>query len=496
MSRAAAAMVLWPSASRTKLPRQKAVSDMAVNSVIIGGGPAGVAPLISASRDGTLEEILSGGLAVVERGSLIGAGSIGSYAINSDSTAETIVSCVLENTHPHLVRLRDHPATKAVAAYGSGAAPLALVGSFLAAVGAALHDMLSATPGSAVLLGHDAIETRQTRNGLWRTHLRRISDGAVQTILSRTVVMATGGHQSRTHLESYDVAGTPLLPRYASKLIQSNEALTTAGLEAIGQRLAGRQRKRVAIVGSSSSALACAYALLNTKYGQRFGADAVTVLHRRPLRVFYPSAAAAIAEGYDQFGPDDICPISGFVFRFAGFRLESRELVMAALGIGGRPPERRLRLHRLTTGLDPAAHAILEEADVIVAALGYRPRALPVLNASGRVVPLYAGGPGARPLVNSDCCVLDSAGDPIPGLFGIGLAAGFASPKAAGGEPSFSGQTNGLWQWQNNVGALVAERVRERARRIVANGGSRLSDLIAPPRPQLIAEASLQAIPG
>jgi hypothetical protein len=437
---------------------------MTVNSVIIGGGPAGLAPLVSASRSGTLESILAGGLAVVERGSVIGPGSIGGYAINSDSTAETILSCVLENAHPALARLRDHPATKAVAAYNGGAAPLRLVGAFLAAVGAALRETIAATPGSAVLLGHEAVETRQTRAGLWSTRLRRVSDGATQTVLSHLVVLATGGHQPESRLESHDVAGTSLLPRYADKLIQSNQALTAAGLASIGRRLATRRRKHIAIVGSSSSALACACALLRTEYGRDFGADVVTVLHRRPLRVFYPSAAAAIAEGYDQFGPDDICPVSGFVFRFAGFRLESRELVMSALGVGGRPPEDRLRLYRMTTGPDPAALAILEEADVIIAALGYRPRALPVLAVSGRAIPLHAAGPGARPLVDGECRVLTAAGEPIPGLLGIGLAAGFVSPEVAGGEPSFSGQTNGLWQWQNTVGGVIAQRLQDDAR--------------------------------
>ena len=28
-----------------------------------------------------------------------------------------------------------------------------------------------------------------------------------------------------------------------------------------------------------------------------------------------------------------------------------------------------------------------------------------------------------------------------------------------GGEASFSGQANGLWQWQNDVGAMIVENV-------------------------------------
>jgi hypothetical protein len=457
----------------TSAPRQDAANTnsraaatmpvMTVNSVIVGGGPAGLAPLVAASRGVSLARILAGGLAIVERGQAIGTGNIGRYAINSDSTADTFMSCVRDNPYPFLATLKDHPAVEAVAAYGRGPVPLQLIGAFMAVVGGALHDCLASTPGNAVLLGHQAIHTSQTHEGLWRTQLRRVADGAMQTVISRLVVLATGGHQPASRLRSLCVAGAPLLPRHGGKLVQSGEVLTAAGLDAIGRRLAASRHKRVAIVGGSSSAIACAHALLRTDYGQRFGAAAVTVLHRRPLRIFYPSAAAALADGYDEFGPDDICPVSGFVFRFAGFRLESRELVMAARGIGGRAPEPRLRLHRLSTGTDPDALAILDEAEVIVAALGYRPRALPVLDAYGHSIALFAAGPGARQLVDGRCRVLSAAGEPIAGLLGIGLAAGFASHEAIGGEPSFSGQTNGLWQWQNDVGAIIAQCVQEHA---------------------------------
>lgn len=430
-----------------------------VNTLIVGGGPAGLAPLISAGRTGDLEPILAGGLALAERGPAIGGGRIGGYAINSDSTAKTFVSLVMDNPHPSLARLRAHPTTQAVAAHGLGPVPLALVGEFMAVVGASLHELITAT-GNHVLLDHEAVHTKRTRTGLWRTEFRR-SDGSERSVLSRFVVLATGGHQPRSCLENENIGGRPLLPNYADKLIQSDDLLRRGGFDAVEARLAASGNRRIAIIGSSSSALASANALLKTEFGKNFGEAAVTVLHRRPLRVFYPSAEDALAEGYDEFGPDDICPVSGFVFRFAGFRLDSRELVMAARGIGGRPPEKRLRLHHLASGPDPVALNILDEAEVIVVALGYRPRALPVLGAAGEPIALFAHDHRSRPLVDDQCRVLDEDGVPIHGLLGIGLATGFVS-REIGGEPSFSGQTNGVWQWQNDVGAVLVRQIQGR----------------------------------
>jgi len=61
--------------------------------------------------------------------------------------------------------------------------------------------------------------------------------------------------------------------------------------------------------------------------------------------------------------------------------------------------------------------------------------------------------------VDNDCRVMDASGNPLPHLFAIGLAAGFVPYGKLGGEPSFRGQANGLWLWQNDVGALIADAI-------------------------------------
>ena len=67
-------------------------------------------------------------------------------------------------------------------------------------------------------------------------------------------------------------------------------------------------------------------------------------------------------------------------------------------------------------------------------------------------------GPQAR-LVDNYCRVVDAGGNPLPHLFAIGLAAGFVPYGKLGGEPSFRGQANGLWLWQNDVGAMIADAI-------------------------------------
>lgn len=424
--------------------------------VVIGGGPGGIAPLLAAHRNGLLNALLSRGVAVVEQSEGIGAGTIGDHAINSDSSGFTFVDCLTSPVPTPLTALSDHPLTQAVAAAGHGSVPLTLAGEFLALVGATLRRMVEAHPGCVVLTGHRATAVQRIGEH-WRITVEDAA-GNQRVLLSQTVVSATGALQPKERLETETVGGVNLVQRAGSRLLQSGDVFAHGGLDRIADRLAGRVHPRVAIVGGSTSAAAVASGLLYRMPRVQFGPGGLTLLHRRPLRIFYLSAEDALAEGYDEFGPDDICPISKRVFRFAGFRLDLRELIMRARGIGGRPAEPRLALHQLRP-VDPEAIEILDSADLVVAALGYRPRGIPVMDSDGTLIPL---GPERGPqaaLVDAHCRIVDADGIPLPGLFAIGLAAGFVPRGELGGEASFVGQANGLWLWQNDVGLIIAKAV-------------------------------------
>jgi hypothetical protein len=423
-----------------------------INATFIGGGPAGLAPLVWAARQGALRRLAADGLVIIERGQKIGAGTIGRYAIGSDTLAETFLECLEDSAELRLGALREHPATLAVAAYRGGSVPLPLAATFLEALGEAMSGAIRSA-GGQVLTNCEAVWSRRRADGGWQTRLRTTT--GEEDIVSRNLVLATGAAQNRAPLYAQPVAGEALLPRFANKLMLSGEVLDAGGASQIAQRLGGIAAPQVAIVGGSHSALAATNVLLNCCHQVHFGPGAITLLHRRPLRVFYPSADAAVADGYTDFDASDICPVSRRLFRLAGFRLEARELVMRALGIGSRLPEPRLRVHRLQgSTAQVVARRVLEQADLVIAALGYRPNALPLFDMNGRQM-LLAEAPGS--MVDRDCRVLDINGLPIPRLLGLGLAAGFIPSGVLGGEPSFRGQTNGIWLWQNGVGAIILD---------------------------------------
>ncbi len=425
--------------------------------VVIGGGPAGTALLTAATKQNRLPDLARSGLVIVERDSVIGRGRLGSYAITSDSTATTFLTAVKDNVHPEIAALEQHPVGRGVRAYADSAGvPLADAGPLLQATGERLGAIVSAN-GGTILTGHEAIAATRLSDGDWAVRLRRLADGAEVVQRSRSIVIATGGHQPIDRLATQRVAGIALADSLGNRLVQSDDILSAGGMARVEALIAGKRAPRIAIIGGSTSAIATIVKLLRVQPSLPLGAGAITLLHRRPLRPFYPSAEAALAEGFTDFTSDDICPVSGFVYRLAGFRLEARDLVLRMLGVDGRTPDPRVQTHLVTGDEDARAQAHLLAADIVIAALGYRPHALPLFEADGRRIALAAESGAA--MVDRHCRVVGSDGQPIAGAYGIGLAAGFVPWGRLGGEASFRGQANGLWQWQNDVGAMIVEQV-------------------------------------
>ncbi|WBO22668.1 DegT/DnrJ/EryC1/StrS family aminotransferase [Sphingomonas abietis] len=429
--------------------------DRVLGTVVIGGGPGGTALLCAAGKAGKLDALASAGFAMIDRGAAIGAGRLGAYEITSDSSAETFLTA--DSALPAGLAIADEPTGQAIAEHkGALGVPLPKVGAYLDRLGEILDQRLRSL-GGTVLNGHEVVSSQRTADGLWRTRARRIADGGSIELLSRSIVVATGGHQPAIRLAEEKVAGMSLVERCGNRLIQSDTLLATGGIEAVRERLPEGRAIRIAIVGGSTSAVTAAVRLL--KASLPLDPGGIALLHLRPLRPFYPSADAAHADGYTDFGADDICPVSGFVYRLGGFRLEARELVIHTLGIGGRVGDPRLQTHQLTGDDDATAVDLLERADLVVAAFGYQPHALPLIDERGRAIRLRCEGPVRGPMVDDLCRIADSDGIAVPGAYGIGLAAGFVPHGRLGGEASFQGQANGLWLWQNDVGRLILDQI-------------------------------------
>ena len=79
---------------------------------------------------------------------------------------------------------------------------------------------------------------------------------------------------------------------------------------------------------------------------------------------------------------------------------------------------------------------------------------MPVLDADGQPINLMCQQDSGR-MVDTNCHVLDATGQPLPNVYAIGFVTGYRLTGPLGGEPSYRGQNNGLWLYQNGVGEIV-----------------------------------------
>src|ERR1700722_1770540 len=153
--------------------KQATFSFGRTGGLIIGGGPAGLAPLLAAHRRGRLSDLLNEGVTVVEQSGSVGDGTIGRWAINSDSTAFTFADCLAGPPDSELAELRSHPLTKEFVELGDGTVPLRRAGEFLGLVGQAMNQVIEASPEGRVLKGYQAVSTQRTTTG-WHTLIRDV----------------------------------------------------------------------------------------------------------------------------------------------------------------------------------------------------------------------------------------------------------------------------------------------------------------------------------
>ncbi len=430
-----------------------------LSSLIIGGGPGGLGPLLWAAQAGVLPDWLDRGLAIVDRQRVLG-GTLGRYAINSDSLGGAYLEFLDAAGTPEALRaLREDPVTRQMEEYYDGFPPLDLVYRFLRRLGAVMETIVAGHPRCAFLKGTDVRDLHLRSDG--SLVARTVGpDGTAAEIAAQTAVVALGGRQNWIQ--------QPLLPGLSLEqcrlryVMPSDRLLSHSGVREAERVLLGMpgadKGRSIVILGGSHSTYSCAWALANLLPAEALADRRAFIVQRRPPRIFYPSRQAAEADDH-AVDDGDICPRTQRVNRLGGLRSDGRDMWRRIAQRPDVPAETRftvLSLAQLDAG---GLRRLLEEAELVIPAFGYRSATLPILDAHGRRLALNADAGGRS--VAQDCRLLLANGSTLPNLFGIGLGTGFRPFGTMGGEPNFSGQANSLWLYQNGIGAMVHRGVFE-----------------------------------
>lgn len=418
------------------------------STIIVGGGPGGLGPLLWAAQRGCLEAWLDRGVALVEQSGRLG-GNLGRYGINSDSLGGSYLEC-LESASlpPALLRLRHDPLVEEMRLHRDGFPPLPLVDRYLGRIGQAVASMFLERRGCSLHLGATVEALRLRRDGSVAASVR--TGTKRKTMLARTAVVAVGGRQLFGEVEF--APGLRLADCALRQVTPSYRLLSHEGLAEADDLLRNAEGRRIVILGGSHSAYAAAWALLELPGARSLAEGQIAILQRRPPRIFYPDRAAAEADSYT-IAPGDICARTGRVNRMGGLRGHGRDIWRR---IARRPDvaaEPRVTTHPLHAFSAAELRAEIEQAALIVPCFGYRSATVPVFGPSGERVHLAADD--NRVAVSASCRLLRADGAELPNIFGVGLGTGFRPSQDMGCEPSFDGQANSLWLYQNDIGGLI-----------------------------------------
>ena len=428
-------------------------------TVILGGGPAGTGALVWAARHGRLGTWLDRGVALVERTAMLG-GSLGRYPLNADSRGTSFLECLDgPNCEPLLADVKTDPVARELERFRQAQPTLGLVDRFQRRLGAAILKEFDCHPNSHAFTATSASAVQRRPDGTIAVVITT-QDGRRAVIRATSAVVALGG-RPKTSWESVELAPGLPLAKWRSKIVSSNRLLTHGGAEEVARRLARANRKpQVVILGGAHSAFSAAWMLLERIPGACFGVGGVQILHRSEPRPTYMSRAAARADYYE-FSESDVCQATGRVHRLGGLQGDGREVWRRIYGKPGTDRDRRALAIPIGSLGRADLIGILDDADLIIPALGYRLAAPPIFDENRRPVPMADSGPS----VAADSRLLAADGTAVPGLFGVGLGSGFTPWGAMSGEASFAGQQNSLWLYQNGLGELIYTGTRRVALR-------------------------------
>jgi len=151
----------------------------------------------------------------------------------------------------------------------------------------------------------------------------------------------------------------------------SSEVLKAGPSEEYLETLRTLSNPKVSIIGGSHSAISAAGKFLAQDIA--FRSSGISILYRSEMRVTFNSAEEAIRHGFTDFVEDDICPHTKRVHALKGFRLDSKNLLSAVKGYGGVTLEKRINLTSITSEQANHIRSNLQNADLVVSALGYEP---------------------------------------------------------------------------------------------------------------------------
>ena len=427
-------------------------------NAICGCGPAGLGLIVNAIVQNKLDELLSHGLILIDKTEKIGAGDIQNYRIRANNLGGPFIESIEKSSSQFALKVQQHDTFKKLQKLKDVDPNLQDVYPYLSYLGLAILDEIASHPNVKLFLNHQLVSIDHLKSGKLKLTLQENTTHQEETAEVENTFLNLGGTQSIEALCQCKIADSISLETYREKLITSNQLISLTP-EEVQEKIecTTREEKNIVIIGGSHSAYSSALKLMEAVEQKQLAlpSQSITIVHRHPFKLYFNSANEALTSGY-AFKQEDICPLTGVVNRFGGLRYEPRDLASEILKL--TPSTARARYFK-TLQINASDHntnilePLLDEASLIVGALGYRPNTIPIYDTNGNSISLKYDRYGI--VTSNQAEVLTEADAPLTNIYTWGLSSGFRPNAEIGGEPSFKGRAEGVWHYHHTVGNIV-----------------------------------------
>ena len=325
--------------------------------------------------------LLSKKICIVESSPTFGPGSFSNFSLNSSSNGSRFFRHV--DPLGEFGWIYSNPITAEVA-NAKHPVPIHQLSIALTELG----EKISSRIGSHSVLLNRRVEDINVDPNLDYPIKIKLNSG--KHITSKVCVLGTGRIE-RTY---------PLLRNYSDKLWLSSRFLSIKAQQAVIEQLYQMSSKTICILGCSHSAFSVLHHLLKVverikESNSLYIFPKIIILHRKPVRVCYSSLENAVEEQATYGSEEDIdiardvCPTTGIVFRDTGLRHISKELYYAVKR-GSFSYVKMQIVKSLNT-----SHKFFNESDMIIQALGYKPR-VPNIKICGKLYRSSKSGESLR----------------------------------------------------------------------------------------------------
>ena len=346
-------------------------------------------------------------------------GVLDSYQINANTDADEIVSCLLDETP--FSDLRDYYLQQPEA--HQPLITLPKVGKLMLKP---ITNIITSLLGDNLLL-----DTKVTHVEISKNECKSYGSNNQLLVRSRKMVLCCGGREDLLK---------ELLPW------QQKTVLTGPFLQTKDASLLPHQQGNILIVGSSHSSFSAAWRLLNDPVLSAYakGRD-IIMLQRNPLVKLRCTPKFAHQNQLPFDAIDDVCPVSGLVYRNAGLRKDAKALYIQIK----KGTEKRVRLEP-TAAISDAKH-LLDDAALIVQCTGFR----------ANLPKIILNGVTQKVRQRSSFGELSDikSGAAIPNLFGFGLGIQIIPEGDYRGENSFNGSSDGVLPYPNAVAPVIIDQL-------------------------------------